>query len=128
MIKVLDLNANIEIKNNEVDIRFKGGINEELADIMSSEELEKVKEALHTISQTVGGAIERDVNNNEEVDMIDELKAFKGDLTKLKEEAYAKLSDEEKEEVDRFEKVIANMTPEEAIEYTLMKLKGKVSK
>ena len=119
------ITISMEMKENEekVELKFQSGINT-LGGVITEEVANKIREKIADITQIVSDAIEKNVNQKEEV--TSEVDGFLNFLDKManieekKRETYEKATDEEKKKIDKFEEGLKKLdTVKEKLDYTL---------
>ena len=120
MKDVVKIQMGLEVEGNEVEVSFGVAIQKHIDEDLTKKEREEIEKLSVEISKIVSKAVRR-MNEEEERDnRIDSL------FDKTKDELYEKLSEEDKKEVDEFEKELNKCnTLEEALILTLNKLKEK---
>lgn len=122
MKDVVKVQMGLEVEGNEIDLSFGVAIQKYIDEDLTKKEREEIERLSVEISKIVSKAVKRRIDDEEEErdDRIDNL------FDKTKDELYEKLSDEDKKEVDEFEKELNKCnTLEEALMLTLNKLKEK---
>lgn len=121
MKDVVKVQMGLKVEGNEVDLSFGMAIQKYIDEDLTKKEREKIERLTKKISKIVSEAVKRSIDEEEERDdRIDSL------FDKTKDELYEKLSEEDKKEVDEFEKELNKCnTLEEALILTLNKLKEK---
>lgn len=121
MKDVVKVQMGLEVEGNEIEVSFGVAIQKHIDEDLTKKEREEIEKLSVEISKIVSKAVKRRINEEEERDdRIDSL------FDKTKDELYEKLSEEDKKEVDEFEKELSKCnTLEEALIFTLNKLKEK---
>lgn len=121
MKDVVKVQMELKVEGNEVDLSFGMAIQKYIDEDLTKKEREEIERLTKEISKIVSKAVKRSIDEEEERDdRIDSL------FDKTKDELYEKLSEEDKKEVDEFEKELNKCnTLEEALILTLNKLKEK---
>lgn len=122
MIKdVVKIQMGLEVEGNEVEVSFGVAIQKHIDEDLTKKEREEIEKLSVEISKIVSKAVKRRMDEEMKRDeRIDSL------FDKTKDELYEKLSEEDKKEVDEFEKELNKCnTLEEALILTLNKLKEK---
>ena len=121
MKDVVKVQMGLKVEGNEVDLSFGMAIQKYIDEDLTKKVREKIERLTKKISKIVSEAVKRSIDEEEERDdRIDSL------FDKTKDELYEKLSEEDKKEVDEFEKELNKCnTLEEALILTLNKLKEK---
>ena len=121
MKDVVKVQMGLEVEGNEIEVSFGVAIQKHIDEDLTKKEREEIEKLSVEISKIVSKAVKRRINEEEERDdRIDSL------FDKTKDELYEKLSEEDKKEVDEFEKELNKCnTLEEALIFTLNKLKEK---
>ena len=121
MKDVVKVTMGLKVEGNEVDIRFGVAIQKHIDEDLTKKEREEIERLSVEISKIVSKAVKRKMDEEmERDDRIDSL------FDKTKDELYEQLSEEDKKEVDEFEKELNKCnTLEEALILTLNKLKEK---
>lgn len=121
MKDVVKVTMGLEVEGNEIDLRFGVAIQKYIDEDLTKKEREEIEKLSVEISKIVSKAVRRRIDGEVERDeRIDSL------FDKTKDELYEQLSEEDKKEVDEFEKELSKCnTLEEALIFTLNKLKEK---
>ena len=121
MKDVVKIQMELEIEGNEREVRFGVAIQKHIDEDLTKKEREEIERLSVEISKIVSKAVKRKMDEEmERDDRIDSL------FDKTKDELYEQLSEEDKKEVDEFEKELNKCnTLEEALILTLNKLKEK---
>ena len=121
MKDVVKVQMGLKVEGNEVDLSFGMAIQKYIDEDLTKKEREEIEKLSVEISKIVSKAVKRKMDEEmERDDRIDSL------FDKTKDELYEKLSEEDKKEVDEFEKELNKCnTLEEALILTLNKLKEK---
>lgn len=121
MKDVVKVQMGLETEGNEIEVSFGVAIQKHIDEDLTKKEKEEIERLSVEISKIVSRAVKRRIGEEEERDdRIDNL------FDKTKDELYEKLSEEDKKEVDEFEKELNKCnTLEEALILTLNKLKEK---
>lgn len=121
MKDVVKVQMGLKTEGNEIEVSFGVAIQKHIDEDLTKKEREEIERLSVEISKIVSRAVKRRIGEEEERDdRIDNL------FDKTKDELYEKLSEEDKKEVDEFEKELNKCnTLEEALILTLNKLKEK---
>ena len=121
MKDVVKVTMGLKTEGNEIDLRFGVAIQKYIDEDLTKKEREEIEKLSVEISKIVNKAVRRRIDEEVERDeRIDSL------FDKTKDELYEQLSEEDKKEVDEFEKELSKCnTLEEALIFTLNKLKEK---
>lgn len=121
MKDVVKVTMGLKTEGNEIDLRFGVAIQKYIDEDLTKKEREEIEKLSIEISKIVSKAVRRRIDEEVERDeRIDSL------FDKTKDELYEQLSEEDKKEVDEFEKELSKCnTLEEALMFTLNKLKEK---
>ena len=121
MKDVVKVQMELEVEGNEIEVSFGVAIQKHIDEDLTKKEREEIEKLSVEISKIVSKAVKRGIKEEEERDnRIDSL------FDKTKEEKKKKLSEEDKKEIDEFEKELNKCnTLEEALILTLNKLKEK---
>ena len=121
MKDVVKVTMGLKTEGNEIDLRFGVAIQKYIDEDLTKKEREEIEKLSVEISKIVSKAVRRRIDGEIERDeRIDSL------FDKTKDELYEQLSEEDKKEVDEFEKELSKCnTLEEALIFTLNKLKEK---
>ena len=121
MKDVVKVTMGLKTEGNEIDLRFGVAIQKYIDEDLTKKEREEIEKLSVEISKIVSKAVRRRIDGEVERDeRIDSL------FDKTKDELYEQLSEEDKKEVDEFEKELSKCnTLEEALIFTLNKLKEK---
>ena len=121
MKDVVKVTMGLKTEGNEIDLRFGVAIQKYIDEDLTKKEREEIEKLSIEISKIVSKAVRRRIDEEVERDeRIDSL------FDKTKDELYEQLSEEDKKEVDEFEKELSKCnTLEEALIFTLNKLKEK---
>ena len=119
MKDVVKIGMELKVEGNKVKVSFEVAIPKRIGEDLTKKEKEEIERLSVEISKIVSKAVKRRINEEMERDeRIDSL------FDKTKDELYEKLSEEDKKEVDEFEKELNKCnTLEEALILTLNKLK-----
>ena len=121
MKDVVKIQMGLEVEGNEIEVSFGVAIQKHIDEDLTKKEREEIEKLSVEISKIVSKAVKRKMDEEmERDDRIDSL------FDKTKDELYEKLSEEDKKEIDEFEKELNKCnTLEEALILTLNKLKEK---
>ena len=121
MKDVVKVQMELEEEGNEIEVSFGVAIQKHIDEDLTKKEREEIERLSVEISKIVSKAVKRKMDEEmERDDRIDSL------FDKTKDELYEQLSEEDKKEVDEFEKELNKCnTLEEALILTLNKLKEK---
>lgn len=116
----LTIALKVEKSEEEVVCNFETQIKGKVASILSNDEAEKIRKHTSSIVKIVNNAIKNDISKKEEE--IEEFEELKSEIKKRGRELYDKLPDDEKRQVDEFEKALEECETEEEMGELFIKI------
>lgn len=119
MENIMNLDMKMEVEKTGVNFDFKGGLANDIAEKLSDERIEKIKELLNAITHEIAEGL-TDYEKSKQVDnKIEDLRSM----------LYGMLSEDEKKEIDEFHSIMEKLeTKEERLAYAFQKLAKTIDK
>lgn len=128
MKDIIKIGMNINRIEDGVCAEFGISIHKILDEVLTKKEVEEIEQLTSKISKIISKGIRREMEFEEEEEIVDEKTIIKETLDKTSKKLYEKMSDEDKKKVDKFEKELEKCESiEEAIALAIKALEDELN-